>query len=505
MIRGIIDSTRLVTLGSVVFVLVGCTTDISQMTSTYDRGLFSEAAAVGDEIIPVDRDGDSNQVVGFGGAREKDRLWLGLEKAKILKDAGRFTDSVEVFQFVYDEHDWLGELESSYAANPLNPETWDLSQFTEDAAQAFVGADQTTYQIQPYEAVLAASYASMAALLADPSSNAVALAFARVAMRIQGDWAEQSGLSSVTLRDANLDRLSGRWMSTIDQDMGDFSFADILNLDEFGKARTEMAGVVAYAEANRAASPFVPSASLIQWASMMRCDARMEADVACRNLRRFAGLGRLCDELDEIRSLSELRYANKVVVLVGGGRGAERDSFSVRIPVPIPGLGTGYFRGVYPILVFRGDSTRPARITVDGSALSLVDSIDAIVAQDFSRREPTLWWAPTIRGVIRVVASIVAQAVGDDEENSLFDLMIMAANVVVAEAEQADLRAWSALPAMHFAGVIDRPSSGLISIEIESGSGSEQIEIPVPEGLGFVYLRSLEPGMTAVHVTSLLP
>ena len=84
----------------------------------------------------------------------------------------------------------------------------------------------------------------------------------------------------------------------------------------------------------------------------------------------------------------------------GQGRGLRgcrsrpcRDYFSVRVPIPIPEVGNGYYRGVYPV-EFRGQQTCPSRVTVGDQSIEVIDSVDN-ASQNFVLREPSLWWVPT--------------------------------------------------------------------------------------------------------------
>lgn len=465
------------------------------MTDRYDAGEFVAAAIAGDETLAMLRDGDG-VVVGIGVQYQRDRLWAGLEKAKILQDAARFQDSLDAYTWVYAEQDWLAEIESNYAENPLDPSNWNAGQFLEDAGQAVVGADQTDYIVQPYEAILTASYASLVAMMLDEPRAAD---FARQSMTLQGQWRENLGLDLVEVRDAASPSIDSGLASRNPQLSG-FSIASILNLDQFGKARSEMRQVVEAAAKAGAASPFLPAASLVNWAAFVKNDRYSDAITAVEGFRAFSGNASLASELEAVMNAPV--PSDKVLVLVGAGRGPARDSFSVRVPVPIPSVGTGYFRGVYPVLKFRDGPSRPSRVTVAGAPLAVVGSVDAVAAQDFSRREPSLWWLPTFRGVLRAAASIAAQA-ATDSSDSWMGAVITAVNVVVAEAEQPDLRMWTSLPGVFFASLVDRPRSGMLDISLEATSGANAVQVEVPNGLSFVYVRSLEPGLTVAHVASL--
>ncbi len=256
---------------------VGCTSP--DMSKTYDQGKFVEAAIAGDELFPVLRDEDG-MVTGIGVDADRDRLWIGLEKAKILGDAARFDESLEVVTHVYDEQAWLADCESSYAENPMNPGNWDIGQFFEDSGQLIVGADQTTYLVQPYEAILAASYASLDAMMTgDPRSYE----FARQSMTLQGQWQQNLGLEAVGIRTVPADSI-GKSVSEEQIEIPGFSLKQLLqelisllNLDEFSKARDRMNAVVSAADQVGAASPFLPAASLLNWAAFVKADQQPDA------------------------------------------------------------------------------------------------------------------------------------------------------------------------------------------------------------------------------------
>ena len=124
--------------------------------------------------------------------------------------------------------------------------------------------------------------------------------------------------------------------------------------------------------------------------------------------------------------------------------------------------------------------------------VNAVTSIDAIASLDFQRRERELWWIPTVRGALRAVAAIVAQAVQKKDDNTT-RLIIGLASIIVAEAEQPDVRCWSTLPAAQHVALIRRPASGSLTISLASGVTSSKIEVPdLPRGGSLVYLRALE-------------
>jgi hypothetical protein len=172
----------------------------------------------------------------------------------------------------------------------------------------------------------------------------------------------------------------------------------------------------------------------------------------------------------------------------------------------IPNVGSTVFRAVYPDLVFRTDA-RPAAISVSAGGQETrafpLDSIDALAARNFRRREPELWWAPTIRASIRAITAIVAQATQDDDSTAA-KLLIALGSVVVAEAEQPDLRMWSTLPATQHVALVKRPADGLVRIGLQAEDGQDgSVTVEVPEGRSLVFVRAFSPQLHTAKVASL--
>ena len=157
----------------------GCTTKFNTATDAHNIGDFEKAASNADSLAPmVKRNGKDKLNVQY----ERDELWIGLEKAKIFGDAGKFKESIDLFTYVDAEAEDLREIESWYIQNPLDTKAWDVGQFTNDIGQSVMGADQLPFLLQPYEMILGDAYASLNSLLLDQNGAA---AYARKVMRLQ--------------------------------------------------------------------------------------------------------------------------------------------------------------------------------------------------------------------------------------------------------------------------------------------------------------------------------
>ena len=470
----------------------GCTTNISEATNSYDLGQFTKASEEIEKSVPEPTDSSSDSFMEV--KYERDLLWAGLEKAKITQDDGSFEKSLKLFTKLHDKADFLRSIESFYAQNPFDMKNWDAGQFTKDISQAIVGADQTDYVLQPYEMILINAYAMLDAMMLGKD----AAPYAKRAVRLQElerDDLKRAGYEVVQPNASQVDSV----LRTKSAALSGFSIESVFGADGFTKAKAALSSVIRSAREVRAADPRVTLACTLEWASYVVARDFGAAEAAVKLVRETSGASKLADRMQAIKTKDDF-----VLVLVGAGKAPIRDYFSVRIPIPIPNVATGYFRGVYPFLKFRTEH-RPNQITITSQSgtdtLEIIDSIDAIMARNFQRREPELWWVPTIRGIIRTAASMTAQ-IADKDNKSIYALL----GFIVAEAEQADLRIWSTLPGAHYAALIKRPADGVLDIEISNGNTTDKIRTNVGQGSSLVYIRALTPSMhTKAYVSSLIP
>jgi hypothetical protein len=480
---------------------IGCTTNLKNATDAHQAGQFDVAAKAIDQVAPHETEADGD-VASVKIPYDRDRFWVVLEKAKILEDHGDFRTSLELYEWVFNTANDRRKMESWYQENPAKIETWDAGAFLQQSSQAVAGADQTDYLLQPYEMILVNSYNTLDSLLADTREQN---AFARRAQEVQElerkDLANAGEEVAQAPAQAVDQRLSTVKNSGIPQG---FTMESLYQQTGFGAAQESMRAVVSQARTTRSADPRVASAYVTQWAAHMKARDIQSARSARTELASACGATALLAELQKFESNGGDDF---VLVFVGAGKAPARDFFSIRLPVPVPNVGMGYFRGVYPMLRFRPEG-RPTQlaVTADGrrTALEQVDSIDAIAARNFQRRELELWTIPTIRGVIRTAASLVAQAAARKNDQSGLGSLIALANIAIAEAEQADLRIWSTLPAAHHVAIVPRPTDGKLKIELSDGTTNGQVETTVGPGSTILYLRAITPTVLSKAFTAQL-
>jgi hypothetical protein len=246
----------------------------------------------------------------------------------------------------------------------------------------------------------------------------------------------------------------------------------------------------------------VAFSSVVQWAAYMRALKAVDAGSAAKQVAQDCGAKTLSDEMAQLAQ--EPNKYPFVLVLVDAGFGPERTSFLVEIPIVIPDTCTVLFRAVYPRLKFR-TQMRPVDITV-GSASGMapaaaLDSIDAIVSRDFQRREAELWWVPTMRAAVRAAATAAVQIAQRDSQDKTVSLIAALGGIIVAKAEQPDLRAWTTLPATQHAALVRRPADGKVRVALGGDGESSIIDIDVPNGSSIVYVRALTPTLHFARVS----
>lgn len=489
----------LAVIGLVVTFCSACTTKFSAATDAHSKGSFAEASDHAEKLCPSIRDGE--ELKGLKVSYERDRLWVGLEKGTILADAGKCRESLELLEYVDKEAQDLRTIESWYLENPLDVKSWDAGQFAEDVGQAVVGADQTTYLLQPYEMILAKTYLCLQSVLCEADG---ADAFAKGAAELQQFEKLDLERAGHEVVQPPVERMDSLVRGQVPPGKStDFSVGGVLSLGEFGAAKDSMRAAIDAAKASRSADPRVAFSTVVQWAAYMKSKPDRAANTA-RGLAQECGDKGLVDEM--VRLSSAGSKEQWVLVLVEAGFGPSRGHFNVRFPIVIPGVGTAWFRGVYPYLKFRAEG-RPEAVTVvaDGKEfpVAAVTSIDAIAARNFQRREAELWWGPTIRASVRAIAALVAQAAQDDDSNAT-KLLIALGGALVAEAEQPDLRAWTTLPASQHAAIVRRPADGIVRIRLASGASPGEIAVPVPDGGSMVHVRALNAQAYVARAVSLV-
>ena len=488
----------------VIIAQPGCTTTFKSATDAHTKGKFDEAADEADKLVPTpSKDGKLTIEARY----DRDRLWVGLEKAKILSDAGQLTEAVDLFDHVRKEAEFLRHIESAYASNPVDPANWDIEQLATDIGQTVVGADQTVYLLQPHEEILCNTYAALDSLLQGPDSadSAAAGTFAYEARRLQQFALEDLKAAGYEVKEPPASRMDGTIISELpDGQSSNFSVTQIFTLGDFSGAKQEMKSVISSARAVGAANPVVAFSSVVQWAAYMRSFKATDATVAAKQVADYCGAPQLAAEMKHLAS-SPNDYPF-VLVLVDAGRGPVRRSFNVRLPIVVPNVCVADFRAVYPALKFRTeDRPRDIRVGTPGDMrpAAALDSIDAIVARDFRRREADLWWMPTIRAGMRTAASLAIQIQQSKEKDKTISWAAAITSVVVAEAEQPDLRAWTTLPATQHAALMKRPSNGKVHVELASQGASSAMDVDVPEGSSIVYVRALTPTLRYSRVAPL--
>lgn len=479
--------------------LAACTTDLSQAVRLHDAGDHSGAAEQIDRLAPTLQDGGrALPDVPY----EKDLLWVTMQKSTILFQAGRYGDAVELMYHAWSDADDDRYMESWYAENPFDPATWDSQKLLQELGQVVMGADQTTYVLQPFEMILCCSYSALGCILSDEPGF---MQYARRAQKLQVWEGEDLARAGQVPQPPPRSAMNATVANSIPSGQtSNFDTNMLFSLGDFKGTEQRLNAAISSAVAAGAADPRVASACVIAWASLAKGGQWSEASGCADLLSRISATPRLVKLMRHVGRADSTR--DFVLVVVDAGMGPERGHFNVAFPLIIPNVGSAYFRAVYPTLHFR-TADRPLKIVAEADGrsdpLEIVTSIDAVASRNFLRREPELWWVPTLRAALRTTAAIVAQAT--DRDNEGWGLGVLAASVALAVAEQPDLRIWSTLPATQHAMLVPRPQSGSLDLVISSETSAARHAVSVPPGSSLVYVRSLTPARSRVHVGSLRP
>lgn len=494
------ECSRLCTVSAALALLAGCTTKFHPAIDQFSAGDCGKAVDTAHAIAPTKRVPDRGAVAD--AQYDRDDLWVTLEKARMLNCCGELQESMSLLYFVKGESEFYRDIESRYKVNPLDIGAWDASQFANDAGQAIVGADQLPYQVQPFEMILCNAYGALNCLLLDEPGAAE---FSTAAGMLQDDEGKDlQALGYLDNMPSPVAKIDATVRSALPPDSSsNYSTNMVFSLGDFSRAKSELSKAIDAGRAAHAADPRLAFASAVGWASYVRDGKRASQEEAVRGIELMARAPRLVESMRRIQEGNEPDF---VLVLVDAGRGPKRNYFNVAFPVIIPNVGSAYFRAVYPVLQFRPDN-RPTSVEVIGdgapATAELLNSIDAIAARDFRRREAELWWTPTIRAAIRVIGAIVAQAADRDDEG--WGAIVALATVAMAAAEQPDLRNWSTLPGAQYGAIVKRPANGMVQLRLSSDSATNTVSVGVPEGSSVIYACAQTPQLVSTHTGSLRP
>ena len=458
-------------LPCILLVVPACTTNLKQANDAHTAGNFDVAAEEIATITPSDRD----------------YLWYLLERGKMEQDAGRWAASIATY-------DRAIEIVESVDAQEARGSLEGASQ----SIQSLVaGENLADYRILRFQRVLL--HANLAVSLMMSGDSRGAAVECRKVVDYQEQIKQQPGLDAdrLSVEEADEAIMAKVPSGSANRFTAGSVFEDPDVRDENRKIAARISGDGRLA----ALDERVPWGHVVSWTAFMASGERAEARGTATEIEDLLGGSLLNTRIQALTNRGDLD--DHVVILVDAGLGVVREEFTVTIPVPIPTIGVTAFVAPFPRLVFH-DVSRPSEIIVkaEGRATEtdLVDSIDGLYATDFKRRSADIYLPPVVRGASRAIGSAVAQAQTD---NALAKLAIAGGTFAWGHVEEADLRTWSALPALQYAAIVPRPDSGELVLQTRGAGGQRAYRVALPPGPGIVYLRAVDSARGSAYSASL--
>ena len=429
--------------------------EVEQLVTTYETGDFAAAA---DQVTSEDfLDQRSGRIDG---------LLFQLEAGKVLFDAGRFAESVEVFEgadAILRQYDYQADISISEEALAL-------------------ATSQTTrpYRGTEYDRILLEVYQTLNYLALDDLDEAMVhtrRAFVRQSEAVNRN-ADEISAQEGRAKKKGIDA---------EKVYGDPGYAS------FEQGIQTLANP-AYADYVNPLANFL-SAILL----------REEGDTsnALVDLRKLAGmlpenhyLPLLIEEFEAGDAPAEDRF----YVIFENGMAPLREEFRLNLVT----FQQGYSTFAIPRLVPLAPLARGLRIVAPGGELDieteLMASVDSIVATDFKARLPGI----VISTLLSLVGKEVLTHQADNKDKSGW--AFLAANVFKAATSAADLRTWRTLGAEFQIAMGTRPANGIVELQVLDGAGrpATNAEIRIPRArTTIIFLRTPVLSAPYPHVFSI--
>jgi hypothetical protein len=201
---------------------------------------------------------------------------------------------------------------------------------------------------------------------------------------------------------------------------------------------------------------------------------------------------------------SKFKSTGKVFIIYEDGVGPTFTEFRVDLPLFVVSDKVTYSGIALPR--FMPGKAAFGYLNVSGDQTAEMTNITNIAGMDFSVAYPGIVTKAITSTIIKTAAQYAANTAIDKEtkDNQLLGaLMKLGVGVAQAATTKADTRVWANLPNSIQVAVIDRPVSGVLTIN--SPTGSKLVDVTLPAALDtFVYLKaSGSNGVPAAYVKAL--
>jgi hypothetical protein len=442
-------------LGTTLLAGAGCgSTDLRQASVQHASGRFERAA---ESILPIEPQG-------------QDRIWVLLERGKLLQDAGRWRESNEAFESAWRIRQ---SLDDAALISGLGAANTTVALLTDDRAIDYEGTS--------YDRILMRSATLLNHLMLGEIDLAAVVA--RSVLAEQRRLREEDGAARRSEARQRLSALAG----------GEVSLDRIEQDPAYRQARSEL-GSLRSAVSEEA---WLPGVCFLVWLALMADGDPAQAEGARRWFAEAGGDGRLLDTLREMTRTGRLDAG--VFVYFEAGLAPVRAPRALHlylgpagvVKVPLPVLRP---RGVDPDLRLRlAQST-------DSVRTEPIASVEAAVVREFDDHLFLIWGRPALSAAIKATATAVAHAQTEGEVRPLVWIL----GSLWSLAAQPDLRIWSSLPAQLQTAFLPRHDAGAIRVElVAGGSATARRSLDPPPGPLLLFARSTARGTLTLHTAPL--
>lgn len=431
--------------------LAGCSsTNLEHAYALHESGAFPAAA---DEIVEVEL------------ARQVDRIWVLLERGKMLQDAGRWQASIDAFREADELFELLDESAVISAGAIANMST---ALVTDDRSLDYVGngfdrillgAAMIVNHLELGDFETAAVYARRQLTRQREMQE---LHAQRIEQRAADDAAAQESRAKTSTQDVEQQAGYQQQLAVLDG-WTNPAYADFSVPYGYFAAALALGAAARYGE-----------------------QERMLADLA----------GMLPDDPHVRALLGERGLGRRVYVLFENGVAPMRVDKSFFYISPL-----GATSVPVPDLVVRDQGrSRALRITAGSETheTTLLDRVDQMMANEFKADLAGIW----LRAIVAVVLKEVATKQAYDSAGG-WGILI---GSIVKTLVRPDTRAWRSLPGEHQVAVFERPASGRVGLSLDGPYGTPlpPLEVVLPgEGACLLWVRTTAPGGMAVYPASL--
>jgi hypothetical protein len=416
---------------------------------------------------------------------DKSNLLDALEAAKAFNDAGMWKESREAFEIAHEGLAW----KSDSVQTP--------SQVLNLVGTTLTSSAFGTYQGKIYEGGLIDYYQAINSIMLGDESSA-RVDFNRFDVRMRNAQQQFSSYRQ-ELNKAQVSQTKDPKAATFNQ--------------SYSKVKTQIDGGIADLPSKQPDSKILNSAGLFL-SGVFRASSSVNADKNPDQVIKPIGESKQASATkqgsdlatDTIGKLKQSKYVSsgKVYILYEDGRGPSFNEFRVDLPLFIVSNKVTYSGIALPRFV----PGKPAfgYISVGKNQTAEMTNISNIAGMDFSVSYPDIVTKAVASTIIKTAVQYAANSAIDQktQDNQLLgSILKIGTGAVQAASTKADTRVWANLPNTIQVAVIDKPATGMLSLNSPTGNKLTDVTLPASSNSLVVIKASGTEGTPAVYVKAL--